>query len=181
MKVNVYSLTADGDNLGIESVVYATEQEARDEIIAGLEKEGLRRGKDGWNLSSASNDELKELWEDYVRRLLHSRKIRNRGEGGRQPMTYSCANFTDDVLETLGIKLETDEERNDPETQAAYADAEIRRLQDAEQHAAIVKARLVELIVAINSEDHKQDLGALTHQIVVELALQSDIDAAIKF
>jgi hypothetical protein len=64
MKVTVYSLTTDGDNLGIETGVYATEEEARAEIIAGLEKEGHRRGKDGFKLSAASNDELRELWED---------------------------------------------------------------------------------------------------------------------
>jgi hypothetical protein len=63
LKVTVYSLTTDGDNLGIETTVYATEQEARDEIISGLEHYGHRRGKDGFKLSSASNDELQELWE----------------------------------------------------------------------------------------------------------------------
>lgn len=64
MKVNVYALTTDGDNLGIETVVYATEEEARSEIIECLENEGLRRCKDGFNLSAASNEELKEIWED---------------------------------------------------------------------------------------------------------------------
>jgi len=64
MKVNVYSLTTDGDNMGIETTVYATEQEAMDEIIHVLEKEGHRRCKNGFKLNTASYDELMELWEE---------------------------------------------------------------------------------------------------------------------
>lgn len=45
-------------------------------------------------------------------------------------MTYSCTDFTDDILRALGIVV-PEEELDNPQLQAELAVAEIRRLQAA--------------------------------------------------
>jgi hypothetical protein len=47
-------------------------------------------------------------------------------------MAYSCSDFTDDVLNALGIEVPA-EDYDDPEAQATLALAEIARLQEIER------------------------------------------------
>lgn len=63
MRVKIFTLTTDGDNVPIETEVFGSEAAARASIIAGLESYGIRRCKEGHKLSAASTPELCELWE----------------------------------------------------------------------------------------------------------------------
>lgn len=62
--LKVWTVTTDGDNIPINTVVFATEDEARAEVISNLESFGVARCKDGQRLESASLSELTELWEE---------------------------------------------------------------------------------------------------------------------
>jgi hypothetical protein len=63
-KVKVFCLTTDGDNQGIESVVYGTEQEARDDIASVLRDAGIARCPDGQPIESASWEEFSDAWSE---------------------------------------------------------------------------------------------------------------------
>ena len=92
-------------------------------------------------------------------------------------MSYSCADFTDDILRILEIDL-TDDERQDTGTQAELAVAEIERLQVVEINRTRMKARLVELLAAIKShyDGDEQDLDVIAESIVKEFKLKPEID-----
>lgn len=64
IKVKIWIVTTDGDNVPVNSEPFATEDEARQHVIDGLETFGVARCKDGQKLSAASLSELSELWEE---------------------------------------------------------------------------------------------------------------------
>lgn len=63
MRVKIWTVTTDGDNLPVETAVFGTEEAARQEVIGGLATFGVQRSKDGHKLSAASLGELADLWE----------------------------------------------------------------------------------------------------------------------
>lgn len=62
-------------------------------------------------------------------------------------MAYSCSDFTDSIIEALGITI-PDESNDSPEDQAALAVAEIERLQRAEHEARSALAALKPMLLA---------------------------------
>lgn len=63
MKTIVYSLTTDGDNMPIETAVYATLEQCRRAIIQTLDMEGIERCGET-DLCAAATPDLCELWTE---------------------------------------------------------------------------------------------------------------------
>jgi hypothetical protein len=63
MKVKIWTVTMDGDNIPVETSAFASEDAARADVVAALESRGVARCKDGHKLEAASLPELADLWE----------------------------------------------------------------------------------------------------------------------
>lgn len=64
MKIQVWTLARDGDEIPMHVEVYASEEGARLALVIALEDEAVLRCKDGHKVSTGSISELCELWEE---------------------------------------------------------------------------------------------------------------------
>jgi len=95
-------------------------------------------------------------------------------------MTYSCSDFTDDILRALEIA--PDDETDLDET-GAHACYEILRLQVIAQRHIQMRAELAGLCAVIKAhyDGDEQDLDVIADGLVKDFDLQPDIDATVKF
>lgn len=62
-RVSIWTVTTDGDNIGIETTVYPSEASARADVVKALTDAGCTRCEDGQPIKSGSLSELSDAWE----------------------------------------------------------------------------------------------------------------------
>jgi hypothetical protein len=98
-------------------------------------------------------------------------------------MTYSCADFTDEILRELEIEV-PEECRDYPEEQASLACSEIARLQAVEQNQIHMRSELAGLLAAIKKhwDGDEQDLDVIADGLIKDFGLEKEVeDATITF
>jgi hypothetical protein len=98
-------------------------------------------------------------------------------------MSYSCTDFTDEILRALAITVQ-EEDRNDPDMQAVMACDEIQRLQAVEQNQIHMRSELAGLLAAIKKhwDGDEQDLDVIADGLIKDFGLEKEVeDATITF